>query len=508
MTSSGLEGKSLLAKNSIFNFAGQILPMVVGLLTIPYIVHGLGENGYGILSIALMVLGYFGIFDLGLGRATTKFVAEHVSPDKVHKVPELVWTSLSILAVAGCVGGLVASTLVPVLVTRFLRMPSSFVGEAKTSLLILCAALPVLLVNDALRGVLEAAQRFDLVNYVKVPSSICFYSLTAVAVYFGFRVPGIILILICIRFCTACLYLALAFRVFPGLRRTYTISRTAMRSLSSFGGWVLVSNISGPLFSYLERFLIASVLSVGMLTYYSVPFDLLSKTLIFPASIAPALFPYFSFHGSEDSQAVSDVTSRSLKYLLLVMTPVTAVFVFFAGDILRLWLGAQFAAQSTVVMQVLAVVFFLNAFAYVPYASVQALGRPDLKAILDVVVLPVYAGSCWWLIHSMGIEGAAVAKAFVTVLDAAFLFGFAYKMKAFSVRDCLSGPLFKAFATSGCLIAVVFLLQCFKLALPIAFLLLTVVCACYAMAFWLFAVDSDDRVTLKALSRQLLARFS
>src|SRR5437879_4906172 len=97
------EGRDLLAKNSIFNLLGQILPMLVGIFTIPYIMRGLGTNGYGILSIAFMVLGYFGIFDLGLSRATVKFVAEHLSPDKVHKVPELVWTSLGLLLALGCV---------------------------------------------------------------------------------------------------------------------------------------------------------------------------------------------------------------------------------------------------------------------------------------------------------------------------------------------------------------------------------------------------------------------
>jgi len=45
--------------------------------------------------------------------------------------------------------------------------------------------------------------------------------------------------------------------------------------------------------------------------------------------------------------------------------------------------GAQFAENSTVVLQLTTLIFFFNAFAFVPFTSVQALGRPDLKAILD-----------------------------------------------------------------------------------------------------------------------------
>lgn len=499
-------GKSLIARNSILNLLGQVLPGVIGVVTIPYIVRGLGTDGYGILSIAYVVLGYFSIFDLGLSRATVKFVAEHLSPEKVDKIPELVWTSLSLLIAMGSVGGLLVASFVPLLVTRLFKMPPAFVGEARTALYILALSMPVMLGSDALRGVLEAAQRFDLVNYVKVPGSVCFYLFAALAIPFGIRVSGIVAILVIVRLVTAFAYLLLGFHVFPGLRRRVRFSKEAVRPLTVFGGWIMVSNVTGPLFGYLERFLIASVLSVGMLTYYSVPFDLMAKAIIFPASLAPALFPYFSYHGSHGGNAVSDVTSRSVKFLLLVMTPVAAIFMFFARDILTLWLGSQFASQSTVVLQILALSFFLNAFAFIPYTSVQALGRPELKAILDILALPTYALYCWWFMHHLGINGAALAKLVSTVLDTGFLFVFAWRMKSFSLRDCTSGPLFRALLTSFGLLVIVFVIQLVHAPLLLSGLLLLVCCAIYAYVFWYVAVDSQERVTIWSLYNSLLAR--
>src|SRR2546423_2946562 len=375
-------GRRVLAKNSMLNLLGQVLPMLVGVLTIPHIIRGLGANGYGILSIAFLVLGYFSIFDLGLSRATVKFVAENLSPNRVHKIPELVWTSLLLLIAMGCIGSALAAALVPFAVTHWLKMSSSFVGEARTALLILCASMPIMLANNCLRGVLEAAQRFDLVNYVKVPSSVLFYLVAAAVIPFGVHVPGIIALMILVRLASTCAYLMLCFRIIPGLSTRFTFSRAAMRPLATFGGWVMISNITGPIFGYLERFMIASVLSVSMLTFYTAPYELVSKILIFPMSIVPSLFPYFSFHGTERSAEVAEVTSRTAKYLLFVLTPLAAVFIFFAKDILQLWLGQPFAAQSTRTLQLVTILFFVNAFGMIPYTSVQALGRADLKAIL------------------------------------------------------------------------------------------------------------------------------
>jgi O-antigen/teichoic acid export membrane protein len=505
MTFEAKPGKSLLAKNSILNLLGQVLPMLVGVLTIPYIVKGLGADGYGILSIAYMVLGYFSVFDLGLSRATVKFVAENLSPDKIHKVPELVWTSLSLLVGLGCAGGLLVAAFVPISVTHFFKMPPSFVGEARTSLFILAASMPIMLGNDALRGVLEAAQRFDLVNYVKVPGSICFYLFAALAIPMGIGVRGIVLLLVLVRLTTALAYLILSFRVFPELKHKFHFSRAAMKPLTVFGGWIMVTNITGPIFGYLERFLIASVLSVGMLTYYSVPFDLVGKVLIFPVSIVSSLFPYFSYHGSRKGTEVADVTSRVIKYLLLIMTPVTAVLVFFAKDILQLWLGTQFASQSAVVLQLVAVLFFFNAFSLVSFTSVQALGRPDLKAIWDLIALPIYAVGAWWLMRSWGINGAALAKLLISIADCVLLYEIARRMKAFSIRDFASGPLLRTLMASGVLTFAIFLISLLHARILISIIFLAICCAAYAAIFWVIAVDGDERVALLGLFRQALS---
>src|SRR5260370_33308737 len=111
--------------------------------------------------------------------------------------------------------------------------------------------------------------------------------------------------------------------------------------------------------------MIPSVLSVSLLAFFSAPYELVPKLLIFPMSVAPSLFPYFSYHGSRTSSGVSEVTSRTLKYLFLVLPPPAAVFIFFARHILNLWLGPLFAAQATLVLQLTTLLFFLKAFASV-----------------------------------------------------------------------------------------------------------------------------------------------
>ena len=54
------------------------VPVLIALAAIPLLIKGMGEERFGLLSIIWMGVGYFSLFDLGLGRALTKLIAERL----------------------------------------------------------------------------------------------------------------------------------------------------------------------------------------------------------------------------------------------------------------------------------------------------------------------------------------------------------------------------------------------------------------------------------------------
>ena len=74
MLSSGLTSGRTLARNTIFNLIGQIAPMLVAIFTIPVLIRVLGTDRFGVLTLAWLLVGYFSLFDLGIGRALTQLV--------------------------------------------------------------------------------------------------------------------------------------------------------------------------------------------------------------------------------------------------------------------------------------------------------------------------------------------------------------------------------------------------------------------------------------------------
>ena len=59
---------SATVRNVLWSLAGTGLPLIVAAASIPSLIAALGTTRFGVLSLAWIVVGYFSLFDLGLGR--------------------------------------------------------------------------------------------------------------------------------------------------------------------------------------------------------------------------------------------------------------------------------------------------------------------------------------------------------------------------------------------------------------------------------------------------------
>ena len=226
---------------------------------------------------------------------------------------------------------------------------------------------------------------------------------------------------------TGVAYLLLCFKVFPGLRQP-SVSRGMMNPLFSYGKWVTLCSVLIPVLIYTDRLFIGALLSVAALAYYSASYELASRLQIFPWSFGTTLFPAFSTVASNDREELGRLYARSLKWLLLVMGPITLVVVAFASDILRLWVGNDFAIKGSLVLQILGVGMLLNALAQMPANLVDAVGRPDVRAKLFLSYAPVYLGGAWFLISRLGIVGAALGWTLRAGLELGLFLGVSYRL--------------------------------------------------------------------------------
>jgi O-antigen/teichoic acid export membrane protein len=384
-----------LAKNFTWNLLGTTVPLLMAIVAVPILIEGLGISRFGLLTLTWMVVGYFSLFDLGLGRALTKLVAEKLSRGQDDEVRSLIWTAMLLMMILGVLGTVMVVALSPWLVGSVLNIPSELQPETLTAFYLLAASIPIVIGTTGLRGILEAHQRFGLVNAVRLPLGIfTFLGPVAVLPFSNSLVP-IVAALVIARLVSWCAYAVLCLKVAPALRRPVRIRRAMLGPLIRFGGWMTVSNIVGPLMVHMDRFLIGAVVTMTAVAYYATPYEVAAKLAIIPAALMGVLFPAFTSALAQDRTYAIRLFDRSVNYIFLLLFPIALIIVTFAHEGLTLWLGGEFANNSSVVLQLLTVGVFINCHTQVPFGMIQSAGRPDLTAKLDLIELPFYLLVLW-----------------------------------------------------------------------------------------------------------------
>jgi len=407
----------------------MVLPLLVGIIAIPLAVKGLGKEGFGILCIAWVVLGYFGLFDFGLSRATTKFVSEMLGKGDIESLPSIIWTAVIVSFGLGILGAVALFIITPYLVETLFTIPYVLVNQAKLTFYLLAFSIPIILCSTSLRGVLESAQRFDLVNVVIIPTSILSFAFPGLSFPFHLNLPAVVFLIILSRLAAALAFLFFCFKVFPIIRRELRIDPKKLKKMLSYGGWVSITNILSPLLVYLDRFFIGSLISMTSVAFYTVPYEVLVRLRIFPSAIMKTVFPEFSaLSAYSGSERLEMLFVRSVKYILIIVGPLVVLLFTYAPSILQIWMGAEFVKNSLDVFRILAIGVFVNSIAFIPFNLLQGIGRPDLPAKFHLVELFLYLALLWFLIQDFGIKGVAWAWSLRVIIDAVLLFGGAIKM--------------------------------------------------------------------------------
>ena len=416
-------GAEAVTRNTLFNVLGQGFPLLVGLVAIPIVTHSLGDTRFGLLGLAWAILGYFSIIDFGLGIATTKLAAEYLAKDDETAVTQLVRVSTVTHLVLGISAGVFLGLLTPLLTSTVLGVPTPLIAEARTTFYLIAATLPFLFLALGFRAVLEAAQRFDLVNLIRLPSNSAIFLIPAIAAPLGVGLPGIILLLLIVRMITCWITERAMRRALPFFKWSLRVDWRSLGPLISFGKWVAVSNLLNPLLLYLDRFLLGSLAGLAAVAYYTAPFEVAVRLLIVPAGLASALFPALTLLATRDEESsLHGQVSQSVRHLVVLAGVPALLLMMFSGDLILAWLGSAYAERSTVALQILAGGIFVNSLAFVPYRCLHAVGRPDITAKFHLLELPIYVVTAWILVGRYGVSGAALAWTLRVTLDAGLLF--------------------------------------------------------------------------------------
>ena len=248
---------NLLLKNSAYNFAGSIAPLFVALFTIPFLIKGLGEEKFGILSLAWVVIGYFSLFDFGIGRTLTKIVAEKIGLEEIDEIPGLFWTALFLMFIISLIGSIILLFGSPYLVQSIFNISKDYQEQSIYTFYALALSIPIVTTTAGLRGVLEAYQKFGMINLLRSVLGVFTFVGPLFCLIFTNNLFVIVLVLSFFRLIIWILFYLECKKLNSLHNAEIKIVKSLIKPILKTSTWMSVSNLIGPIILYVDRFLIA-----------------------------------------------------------------------------------------------------------------------------------------------------------------------------------------------------------------------------------------------------------
>jgi O-antigen/teichoic acid export membrane protein len=403
--------------NTGWNLAGQLVPLLVGLAVLPLLIRALGLDRYGFLTLVWVLVGYASVFDFGIARVLIRVVALRLARGDEAGAHHVARVGMTFLGLFGLLVGGAFALGSGWLVGHVVKLPPELQGEALHAMWLLAASIPFVMLTTGYSGVLSAYQQFRGQNLMRAAMGVASYAGPLLVALSVNRLDALVAFILLMRAAATGAHAWLARRNCHYVFTPLAPDAPSTRELFSLGGWVSVSNVVGPILSYLDRLLLGALVPVRLVAFYATPFDLVSRASILPYAMMSALFPAAAAV-EPGSEAARRMMLDSLRHLYVLMLPIVFCLIVLARPGLQIWLGDEFAGHGALVLQLLAVGVFLNTLAQAPATLIQAAGQPRVMALLHLAELPVFVGMLVGLTLRYGIVGTAVAACLRSTADA------------------------------------------------------------------------------------------
>ncbi len=429
-----------IAKNSLWNLFGNVLPGLLGIVTIPLIIQNIGIESMGILTLIWTCIGYFNLFDFGVGRALTFTISSLIGQKKWQEISFHIFSGLLMIFLFGLLGTALVLSGRSFILTQFFNPSSSLGNVTYQSLFWMGISLPFVLLTTGIRGVLESFSAFRELNLIKTLMGFFNYLSPYIVSLWTKRLDHIVLILVIGRIIFTLAHFWILEKYLhqhpeSSLEKKWWTKKNwnrfqwfseEMKVLFAFSGWMTLSNIIGPLMVYADRFFIAKSLTAGETAYYTIPFEAVTKLWILPGALAGVLFPAFAQMLQKDQQRLDFVFGQSFKVFALILLPIAIIVGIFSENIMTLWLGLEFASKSYLIFTILTFGVIINCFAQISFALVQGSGATKITAFFHFIELPFYIPVVYFLTSKMGIQGTALAWTIRVAFDFILLLGYTH----------------------------------------------------------------------------------
>lgn len=393
------------AKNSLFSLLSLLFPVLLGLIFIPHFIHDFGKERFSFLSLVWALFGYFSFLDLGIGRTLTKIIAyEKAKIQSESSFSFIVSAQYIIFAVSLLFSGIVFFSAESI-VYRFLQISLEHQTEFISSIRIVAFGIPFVTMTSLNRSILEGFNDFASANILQILAGVFLFLMP----YLGWTLqPTMLSICIAIVLSRTIVYALSHYfykKKLPHIDWMASSTATHFKMLMSHGVWITLSNVLSPIMSSFDKILLGNITVLKNVAFYTTPMEMVSRLWAIPSAVTRIFFPQFA--AAETDQHIQLQFRHAGQIMGLFIFPVSLIIFAFAQELISIWIGSEFSAESYPLAQWMIIGILFNAFNWIPFGWLQATKHVHWTVYTVIIEVPLFLVAFYFFTERYGLVGSA-----------------------------------------------------------------------------------------------------
>ncbi len=329
---------------------------LIGLLITPYIIKSIGDSEYGIYSIMSSLATSLLVIDLGIGTATTRFIAVMKAKGDQKNIDNYIAMNVivaGIIGVAVLAAGVVCYFGIEGLYNATLN-PAQL-SEAKKIFIIIMATVMSQIFENVINGAIRGYGKFIFANSVKL-SRILMRVISLVVLLQFFNNAIVIAIVDLVGGLAVLLAECIYLRCLRVRIRLTHFEWALFRQSMVYTALILVQSIANQFSGNLDKLVIGAVISAEAVTVYTIGLTIYSMFATIGLSIPDLMLPKLA------QMVKDDVTNTELENLsvkvgrvqFIILGAAFGGFAVLGRLFIRLWMGEGYEDAYVIAMILIA----------------------------------------------------------------------------------------------------------------------------------------------------------
>ena len=388
----------------------------------PFVIHTLGQDGYGTWTLITAMTGYMSLLALGVPMASVRFLAQDVAESDTEKMNKTIGTCAGLYLMIGLAALLIGTALT--LLFRFVfDVPVAFQLQAQVAFGLMVVYVAAGFIGLLPEGIMFAHHQFVVRNLVRIAGVVLRLGLTIAALTIHASLIALAAVQVaCLAFDFGVSWLLIR-RRYPGVRISVAdFDWQMMRRIFSFSFYVLLLTAGARLMFETDALVIGAFLDVGSIPYYVVANSLIVYVMDFVIAIAAVVSPMATkLHTAGSLDELREMFLKWSKVALSLSLMAGLYLIVLGPSFIGLWIDASFEAPAGQILQIL----MISSLVFLPIRGVaipilMGIGKPRTPTIAFLIAGALNLALSIALVGPFGLTGVALGTAIPNVL-----FGFA-----------------------------------------------------------------------------------